>query len=96
MFLDLRTSGFGIVIRNEKGNVMAACSARGPPVVDNEEAEVLACRKALEFAADAGFSELIIEGDNANVMKAITSTRVDCSRLGHVYGDIRCLAAGLR
>ena len=39
---------------------------------------------ALEFAVDVGFSELIIEGDNVNVMKAILSTRVDYSHLGHI------------
>ena len=92
----LWTSGFGAVIRNEKGEVMAACAARGPPVTDSEEAEALACRKAMEFAVDAGFSDLIIEGDNAEVMKAISSPRVNCSQLGHIYDDIRCLTAGLR
>lgn len=92
----MRSSGFSAIIRNEKGEVMAACSARGPPVIDSEEAEALACRKALEFAVDAGFSELILEGDNINVMKTISSSRVDCSCLGHIYEDIRCLAAGLR
>ena len=33
---------------------MAALSAKGPPVMDSEEAEVLAGRKALEFALDSG------------------------------------------
>ena len=46
---------------------MAAMSV-GPPVSSSEEAELLACRKAVEFATDAGFSELVIEGDNSNVM----------------------------
>ena len=32
---------------------MASMSARGPPVNDSEEAEILACRKAMEFAIDA-------------------------------------------
>ena len=40
---------------------------------------------ALEFTVDAGFSELIIEGDNVNIMKAISSTQVDYSHLGHVH-----------
>ena len=42
-----------MVIRNDKGEVMAALSAKGPPVMDSEEAEVLAGRKALEFALDS-------------------------------------------
>ena len=48
-------SGVGAVIRNAAGEVMAALSARGDAMADSEEAEVRACRKALEFAIDAGF-----------------------------------------
>ena len=62
-----------------------AISARGPPVVDNEEAEVLACRHAVEFAMEAKFRELIIGGDNVNVMKTIISSKANYSRLGHIY-----------
>ena len=92
----LRTSGFGAIIRNEKGEVMAAYAGRGPSVTDSEEAEALACRKAMEFAVDTGFSDLIIEGDNIEVIKAISSARDNGSRLGHIYEDIRCLTASLR
>ena len=30
------------------------------------------CRKALEFAIDAGFKEVILEGDNAMVTKTVS------------------------
>ena len=40
--------------------MMAFISARGPSVVNSEVAEIMACRKALEFAIDAGFTELSI------------------------------------
>ena len=73
LFLTLNSSGFGAVIRNEKGEVMAAMATKGPEVFCNEEAELLACRKATKFAVDAGFSELVIEGDNSSVMKAISA-----------------------
>ena len=75
---------------------MAALSAKGPAVSDSEEAEALACRIALEFAVDAGFEELVVEGDNATVMKSISSLRALRSRLGNVYADIHCLAVGSR
>ena len=45
--------------------------AKGPKVFWSEEAKLLACRKAIEFVVDAGFSELVIEGDNSSAMKAI-------------------------
>ena len=62
---------------------------------DSEEAEVLACRKAIEFSVEAGFSELVIEGDNANVIRAISSPLANKSLLGHVYEDIRSYFDGL-
>ena len=45
---------------------MASLLARGPYVASNEEGEVLAW-KALEFAIDSGFTEIVLEGDNAKV-----------------------------
>ena len=96
VFADIKVSGFGVVIRNDKGEVMVALSARGPPVTDSEEAEVLAGRKALEFALDSGFSEVVLEGDNVGVMRSIQSKGANNSSLGHIYGDIHCLEAGFR
>ena len=96
IFSGLNSSGVGAMIRNEKGEVVAAILAKGPPVGDSEEAEILACRKVLEFAIDASFSELVNEGDNVNVMKSISSTGVNQSRLGHIIEDIQRLAHGLR
>lgn len=61
------------MIHNEKGEVMASMFARGPPLKDSEEAKILAYRKAMDFAIDTGFTDLIIEGDNVAVMKSITS-----------------------
>ncbi|KAK9995676.1 hypothetical protein SO802_020362 [Lithocarpus litseifolius] len=74
---------------------MAAMSAGGPSVSSSEEAELLACRKAVEYATDAGFSELVIEGDNSNVMKALSSSLVDRSLLGNVVDDVRHLVYGM-
>nr|XP_023881690.1 uncharacterized protein LOC111994061 [Quercus suber] len=96
VFDGTNSSGVGVIVRNSLGEVMAGLSARGPAVANSEEAEALACRKAVEFAMDAGFMDLVIEGDNAAVMKAITSSRLDRSRLGHIYDDIRTLAARFR
>ena len=70
VFVEAKRTGFGAIIRNDKGEVMAAMSAGGPQVSSSKEAELLVCRKVVEFAIDARFSELVIEGDNSNVMKA--------------------------
>ncbi|XP_075633545.1 uncharacterized protein LOC142606011 [Castanea sativa] len=84
IFKDINASGFGVVIRNEMGEVMAALARKGPLVHDSEEAEVLACRKALEFVVDTGFVELILEGDNVTVMQTLEASRSTLSCLGHL------------
>ena len=96
VFADMTSSGIGVIIRNNRWQVMAALSSKSHAVVDSEEAEVLACRKVLEFAVDVGFSKLIVEGNNINVMKSIKSNQVDLSRLGNLYDDIRCMAGCLQ
>ena len=75
---------------------MVAMFARGLVVHSSEEGELLACRKAIEFAIDAGFSMLVIEGDNVNVIKAISSQEANISLLGNVVEDIRHLIRGLQ
>lgn len=96
IFADQNCTGFGAIIRNEKGEVMATMSAKGPAVSNSDEAEVLACKKALEFSIDAGFKELIIEGDNAYIMKAVRSALSNRSSLGNIFDDVKCLMNGLR
>ena len=95
IFSGLNRSGFGAIIRNEEGEVMAAMVAKGPEVSCSMEAELLACRKAIEFAVDAGFSELVIEGDNSSIMTTISTMKIDQSLLGNVVGDIQYLIRNL-
>ena len=59
------------------------------------EAELLAYRKAIEFAVDAGFSELVLEGDNSSAMTIISMLKIDQSLLGNVVGDIQHLIRNL-
>ena len=87
VFTDTESLGFGAVIRNNMGVVMAALLAKGPPIANNKEAEILACRRALEFAVEVGFQEVVVEGDNANVIRGLTATSPDKSMLGNIYED---------
>lgn len=76
----------GVIIHNDKGEVMGAMIAKGPAVAASLEAK----------AVDIGINELVIEGDCAQVISALTSNHFSLSRLGHVYEDIQVLIAGLR
>ena len=96
VFSKLSCSGVGAMIQNEKGEVMAAMSAKGPHVVDSAVAEVIACRRALEFACEAGFTDLVVEGDNLSVMKSLAASKTDHSWLGHIIQDIKWLTRSFR
>ena len=84
-------SGYGAIIRNDKGEVMATMIASGPKVNMSDKAKLLACRRAIEFAVDVGFSRLIIEGHNSKVIQAISSPLENSSLFGNVVNDIRHL-----
>ena len=43
---------------------------------------------------EAGFSNLIIEGDNSNVMRALSASAVNNSLYRHVVDDIRAYLSG--
>lgn len=64
--------------------------------MDSEEVDVLAFRKAVEFAMEARFRDLILEGDNVNVMKSLMVPKSNYGSLGHIYEDIRGMVMGLR
>ena len=62
MFSDPPFTGYGAVIRNENADVMASFSVRGSKAVDSSEAELLACRRAIQFAIEVGITDAVIEG----------------------------------
>ena len=95
-FSGLDRLGYGAIIRNDKGEVMAAMTTNGSKVSTSDEVELFACQRAIEFVVDAGFSRLIIEGDSSNVIQAISSPLENFSLFGNVVNDIRHLIWGLQ
>ena len=96
VFFEVNRFSVGAIIRNYKGEIMATMSARGPAVYSNEEGGLLACRKVTEFGIDVGFSKLVIERDNVNVIKAISLQTTNLSLLGNVVDNIKHLIRGLQ
>ena len=96
IFLDGGTSRVGAIIRNDRGEVIAALSAKDPLVMGSEEAEIFACRRAVEFAVECGFLELVLEGDNQALIDALNKRKGLSSWLGHFLQDVLCMLDRLR
>ena len=49
IFQDGENFRVGAIIRNDRGEVMAALSAKGPPMTGSDEAEIYACHRAMNL-----------------------------------------------
>ena len=63
-------SGIGVVIRDERGKVIASCSKLLHQAYSSREVEAMAAATALSFASDRGVQQAILEGDSLDVFKA--------------------------
>ena len=50
----------------------------------------------MQWSMEARFSELVVEGDNVTVMRAISDLSCHNSLLGHIYEDICCYLSGMQ
>ena len=70
MFGKSEVAGVGVIVRNSKGEVMAALAKiKKPPSVD--VLELLAARRAALFSQEPGLDRVIFEGDSEQVMKVL-------------------------
>ena len=87
-FVEDGTAGIGVVIRNGAGLVMASLSQRIPLPVSVIEVEALAARRAMEFALELGFDNVILEGDSEVLMKTLKNGRNSLTHYGNLIADI--------
>jgi ribonuclease HI len=93
IFASSRRMGMGVVIRDHNGTCLAACSEQREEVVTPEIAEALAMRRAITFARDEGFSNIIVSSDCLSVVQRVIAGEEDRSLCGPVIHDIRRMAA---
>lgn len=68
VFSSLKSVGLGIVVRNQCGNVVAAMSKLVAAPLGPLEMEAKAMEKAILFARDTGFPEVLFESDSLMVI----------------------------
>ena len=68
-----RLSGVGVVIRDSDGAVLASCAKKIDQAYKAEDTEALAALKALTFAHELGFHNVVLEGDALSLIYALKS-----------------------
>ncbi|KAM6567325.1 hypothetical protein CsatA_026453 [Cannabis sativa] len=86
-----QTLGIGAVIRNYRGDVLAALSKRVQGCFRSDEMEAKALFHSLNWASQCPFSIDIVETDALRVSSALNSSHKDLSCFNDLIDDIRCL-----
>ena len=93
VFKSLNLVGIGVVIRDWRGDVVAALSmptALASTVVD---LEALACRHAMLFAAEKDLQNVIFERDSISIINAIVQDNSVLTSHGDIVDNIRFLVS---
>ncbi|XP_071685066.1 uncharacterized protein [Lolium perenne] len=94
-FLPVSGSGnIGVVLRNHHGGFLRGASCFLAAATDPERAEILACRRALLPAADAGVERVCLETDCLAAVAKLTSGEMDRSSHGPLVEEVKDLLKG--
>ncbi|CAL9013386.1 unnamed protein product, partial [Prunus brigantina] len=88
--------GVGVVVRNEKGEFMAACGRRLQGSYGARQTEFMAAIEGLRFAIDMGFTNAILEMDANDCIQSILSTE-ECNGVdGLMIEEVKSLLNNFR
>ncbi|XP_021833932.1 uncharacterized protein LOC110773715 [Prunus avium] len=78
------------VVRNDKGELMAAMALPLATATSPKYAEIMALHFGIKFARDAGFSSILIEFDSQGVVNAVKKDEEESwASNGHLIDDIK-------
>ena len=96
MFAESDQAGIGVVVKNNRGQVVAAIAEKIAKPESAEVLEVLAARRAVQFVLELGFAHSMFEGDAATVIKALTDGNCSVPSFGHIAKDIESISGLLQ
>ena len=93
VFKSLNLAGIEVVIRDWRGDVVAALSMPTALASTVADLEALACRRAVMFAAEKDLQNVIFKGDSVSVINAIVQENPVLTSYGDIVDDIRSLVS---
>ena len=96
LFEHLGFAGLGVLIRDGRGNVLAALSQKIALPQSVEMAEALAAKRAVQLATEMSFLRVVVEGDCKRVVQALQAQGRSFTLYRHVIEDVRRIGAMLQ
>lgn len=88
MFEDINSAGIGVVVLDDKGEVLAALAERILMPDSVLVLETLAAWRAVQFVKELGFQTSIFEGDFETIINAIQQQNLLHSSFGHIIREV--------
>lgn len=84
-----KISGAGVVIRGDTGNFVAGFCKNFRDIFSPIQAETLALRDGVVWAATRGFHKIVVEGDSLQIVGALTDASPNLSTTGQIMDDVK-------
>lgn len=84
-----KIGGAGVVIRDDTGKFVACFCKNSRDVFSPIQAETLALRDHVVWAATRGFHKIFVEGDSLQIVGALTNASPNLSTIGHIMDDVK-------
>ena len=92
MFREDNLTGVGVIVRNGEGKVMASMVESFQLPLSITVVEVIAAKKALQFAIDLGLSSIVLEGDSKITIDGQRREELSLEEYGHLLNEAKDIA----
>ncbi|XP_065636438.1 uncharacterized protein LOC136070424 [Quercus suber] len=92
VFREDNLTGIGVIVRNGEGRVMASMAESFQLPLSITAVEVIAAKKALQFAIDLGLSSIVLEGDSKITIDGRRGEELSLAEYGHLLDEAKDIA----
>ncbi|XP_023924335.1 uncharacterized protein LOC112035736 [Quercus suber] len=92
VFRENQRAGVGAIVRNAEGSVLASMAESFHLPFSIAAMEVIATKKAIQFAKDIGLTSIILEGDLKSAIEGLKCKSSSLIEYGHLLVEARDVA----